>query len=305
MAGRKIKMKINGPTMEDAFDQFLVAKTADGLSQNTIKAYRGQFYAVARFWDISRSIGDVTEKDVREVFAAMARTELSRNSIRSYSATLQTFFSWCRSEGLSRVTVKLFRGVDSVPEIYTEAELKRLLKHPPRRTTFTEMRTWAVINLLVNNGPRASTVCAIRVGDVHLDQSVIILRKTKNRRALSIPLGATMVSILKEYMRIRSGEPDEPLFCAIDGTQLSTDGLRHSINRYNHSRGVKKTGVHAFRHTFARLYLVDCHGSALKLQRLLGHSTLEMTKHYVQIFDRDLVDDFKTASPLEKIMKKV
>ena len=84
---------------------------------------------------------------------------------------------------------------------------------------------------------------------------------------------------------------------------MSENCLHNAIRAYNLSRGVKLTSIHAFRHTFARMYLVDCNGNALKLQRLLGHSTLDMTKKYVRIFDEDLIDDFKKVSPLEAIKK--
>ena len=57
-----------------------------------------------------------------------------------------------------------------------------------------------------------------------------------------------------------------------------------------------------FRHTFARMYLVECGGDALKLQKLLGHTTLQMTQHYVRLFDTDLVKDFQDHSPLEALM---
>ena len=49
------------------------------------------------------------------------------------------------------------------------------------------------------------------------------------------------------------------------------------------SRGVRKTSTHLLRHTFAKKYLVYCGGNALMLQKLLGHSTLDMTKHYSAI----------------------
>ena len=49
------------------------------------------------------------------------------------------------------------------------------------------------------------------------------------------------------------------------------------IVKYNNSRGVERTSIHAFRHTFARKYLVDCGGDAFSLQRLMDHSTLKMT----------------------------
>lgn len=79
------------------------------------------------------------------------------------------------------------------------------------------------------------------------------------------------------------------------------EALQHTIMRYNKARGVQKTSIHMFRHTFARMYLVECGGDALKLQKLLGHTTLQMTQHYVRLFDTDLVKDFQDHSPLEAL----
>jgi len=110
--------------------------------------------------------------------------------------------------------------------------------------------------------------------------------------------------ILKEYTRIRGGEANDYLFPTEDSRQLSEGGLRTSIERYNRSRGVDKTSIHAFRHTFARMYLLDCGGNALTLQRLLNHSTLDMTKHYCKIYDPDIARDFDQHSPLVCIQNK-
>ena len=105
-----------------------------------------------------------------------------------------------------------------------------------------------------------------------------MFRHTKNRKVQCIPLCQTMVNILRDYIAIRQGDPEEPLFCSEFGTQLTESGLHQAIETYNKSRGVNKTSVHAFRHTFARKYLVDCGGDAFTLQKLMGHSTLVMTK---------------------------
>lgn len=53
-------------------------------------------------------------------------------------------------------------------------------------------------------------------------------------------------------------------------------------------------------HTFAERYLQNG-GNSLYLQKLLGHSTLAMTKHYCNIYDVDLVKTFDTFSPLATI----
>ena len=91
------------------------------------------------------------------------------------------------------------------------------------------------------------------------------------------------------------------LFCTDTGSQLTENGLRQSIARYNARRGVQKTSIHLFHHTFARKYLIDCGGDAFTLQKLLGHSTLAMTKHYCAIYDADLTKNYDNFSPLAQM----
>ena len=112
-----------------------------------------------------------------------------------------------------------------------------------------------------------------------------------------------MVSILQDYMGIRGGADEDYLFCDQYGGMLSENALRLAIAAYNQRRGVQKTSIHLFRHTFARKYLVDCGGNAFTLQKLMGHSTLKTTKIYCNIFDADIAKNYDTFSPLAQISK--
>ena len=47
----------------------------------------------------------------------------------------------------------------------------------------------------------------------------------------------------------------------------------------------------------------DCGGDAFTLQRLMGHSTLNMTKHYCSIYDADIAKNYDRVSPLAQIQK--
>lgn len=196
----------------------------------------------------------------------------------------EILFSWCNEQGLTRLNIPLYKAEETVKETYSDAELTALLKKPDiRKTTFAEYRDWVIVNFLLNCGSRAATVRAIQIRDVDLDGGVVFYRHTKNRKAQVIPLCSPMIAILREYGRYRGGEPTDYLFCTETGTQLTENGLRQSIARYNMRRGVQKTSIHLFRHTFARKYLIDCGGDAFTLQKLLGHSTLAMTNTIVPL----------------------
>ena len=276
----KIKLVVSA-TIEETFSDFIISRKTKGLAEKTLQSYQSQFQAVARHMDVKMDIAMLQKADLDAMIISMRDAHLSPNSINSYTRTLKSFFSWCNEQGITRLNIPLYKAEETVKETYSDAELAALLKKPDiRKATFAEYRDWVIINFLLNCGSRAATVRAIQIRDVDLDGGMVFYRHTKNRKAQVIPLCSAMVAILREYLRHRGGEAADYLFCTETGSQLTENGLRQSIARYNTRRGVQKTSIHLFRHTFARKYLIDCGGDAFTLQKLLGHSTLAMTKHY-------------------------
>ena len=297
----KIKLVVSA-TIEETFSDFIISRKTKGLAEKTLQSYQSQFQAVARHMDVKMDIAMLQKADLDAMIISMRDASLSPNSINSYTRTLKSFFSWCNEQGITRVNIPLYKAEETVKETYSDAELAALLKKPDiRKATFAEYRDWVIINFLLNCGSRAATVRAIQIRDVDLDGGMVFYRHTKNRKAQVIPLCSAMVAILREYLRHRGGEAADYLFCTETGSQLTENGLRQSIARYNTRRGVQKTSIHLFRHTFARKYLIDCGGDAFTLQKLLGHSTLAMTKHYCAIFDADLTKNYDNFSPLAQM----
>ena len=297
----KIKLVVSA-TIEETFKDFIISRKTKGLAEKTLQSYQSQFGAVAKHLDVKMDIAMLQKADLDAMIISMRDAHLSPNSINSYTRTLKSFFSWCNEQGITRLNISLYKAEETVKETYSDAELAALLKKPDiRKATFAEYRDWVIINFLLNCGSRAATVRAIQIRDVDLDGGMVFYRHTKNRKAQVIPLCSAMVAILREYLRHRGGEAADYLFCTETGSQLTENGLRQSIARYNTRRGVQKTSIHLFRHTFARKYLIDCGGDAFTLQKLLGHSTLAMTKHYCAIFDADLTKNYDKFSPLAQL----
>ena len=297
----KIRLVVSA-TIEETFADFIVSRKTKGLAEKTLQSYQSQFQAVARHMDVKMDIAMLQKADLDAMIISMRDASLSPNSINSYTRTLKSFFSWCNEQGITRLNIPLYKAEETVKETYSDAELAALLKKPDiRKATFAEYRDWVIINFLLNGGSRAATVRAIQIRDVDLDGGMVFYRHTKNRKAQVIPLCSAMVAILREYLRHRGGEAADYLFCTETGSQLTENGLRQSIARYNTRRGVQKTSIHLFRHTFARKYLIDCGGDAFTLQKLLGHSALAMTKHHYAIFDADLAKNYNAFTATNSI----
>ena len=298
-----VKIKLQAAvTIEEAFESFLASKRAKGLAEKTLESYQFHFRSIAKHLDVTQDVGAIRKQDLETMIAEMRGKGLAANSILSYTRTLKSFFSWCNAEEYTKLNIPLYKGEETVKETYTDGELAALLKKPDtRKCGFAEYRDWVIVNFLLNSGSRAATVRAIQIRDVDFENCLVYYRHTKNRKAQVIPLCSQMVSVLREYLRFRKGAGEDYLFCSETGGELTENALRLSIARYNRKRGVLKTSIHLFRHTFARKYLIDCGGDAFTLQKLLGHSTLAMTKHYCAIFDADISRNYDNFSPLAQM----
>ena len=284
-----IKMKQVSQTVEEAFDDFLNSKRANGLQEKTLLTYEQHFHAISKELNSTQYLEDLSKREIEEAINRL-RARLSSNSVRSYTATLKSFLSWCAAEGLTEVSIKLYKAEETVKDTYSNT----------RSCSFAEYRNWVIINLLLNSGSRASTIRNILIKDVDLENQTISYRHTKNKSIQIVPLCCEMRKILKEYMRVRDGLGNDYLFPNQDGGKMTENGLNEAIRKYNRARGVEKTSIHLFRHSFAERYLKQG-GNPFDLQKILGHSTLAMTKHYCRVYDKELVKNYDKYSPLQNL----
>ncbi len=208
----KIKMK-NSVTVAETFHDFLVGKKAAGVSEKTLLTYGQHFSAVSKHLSPNTPMDALNKADLEAMIASMRDAGLAANSIKSYTRTMKSFLSWCNEDGITRLNIQLYKAEETIKETYSDEELKKLLKKPNmKKCTFAEYRNWVIINLLLNNGCRAATIRNIQIKDVDIENKVIYLRHTKNKRAQVIPLCEALCGILREYMRVRGGGGDEYLF---------------------------------------------------------------------------------------------
>ena len=161
-------------SMKGAFDEFVVAQTAKGLTEPTIKNYHAHFHSISKHIDIEKLFSDLTQADIDGMIVSMRKSGLATNSISSYVRVFKTFMNWSRQQGYTTLTAPNYKQVETVKEPYTDEELLRLLEKPRANGTFCEYRNWVIINFLLNSGCRAATVRNIQNGDVDLSSSRIV-----------------------------------------------------------------------------------------------------------------------------------
>ena len=88
---------------------------------------------------------------------------------------------------------------------------------------------------------------------------------------------------------------------------MKRDILYRHIAHYNKSRGVNSVGVHKFRHTFAKQWIVNG-GSVVALSKILGHSNIGITDNYINMLVDDIkknVDEVDILSKFSREKKKI
>ena len=294
----------NGVTLERAFEDFLCEKKVLKLSEATIKSYEGRFKSFTDFFPADNVCSDITSATVFQYidFLQKRNPDIKTISINTNLRHLRAmFYSFMDLGYMNSFTIKMLKCEKDLIETYSEAELERLLKRPDKKKcNFSEYRNWVMICYLLGTGNRLDTLSNLKVKDIDFDSHEIVLRKVKNKKPYIIPLAPTLEKTLTEYLRFRKGKPEDYLFCNRYGEKLQKDSITTSLYRYNHSRGVLKTSVHLFRHTFAKNWILN-RGDPFRLKAILGHSTMAMVNEYVNMFGKDLHKDFDEFNPLENM----
>lgn len=336
--GRLKKMKLHKedtPIML-AEVQFLGEQRARNNSPQTIKGYERTFKKLKlciaymygevdgkALWDT-----DLPEEELENIGAHFSISVLEADDL------IEDFRSYIAMEGSSEITanyylrhikaiIKYFaeEGIidnrkivikedkPTIKDVYTDDELRKLLRRPYDEDNFTECRDWAIVQTFMGTGCRVSTLTALRVGDIDFDNGLITMNKQKNHTPNVIPLQqANLAPTLREYIYAwrcdENGEPllDAQLFCRNDGEETTVDAIKKAVATFNKSRGVEKTSCHLFRHTFAKRWILTGK-SIIELKKVLNHSSMKMVEHYSNLWGKDMSSSVNEASLLSQVKK--
>lgn len=285
----------------ELYEDFQLENRVKNLSEMTIRYYEQN---LAHFFRYLEEIGieyirEIEKRHVDKFIMFLKNKELKATTINTYMRAVRAFLYFAMTENyLVKFEINLIKADKQQKEPYTEEEIKKLIQKPNiRECGFVEHRNWMIVNYLLETGNRLNTILNLKVEDIDLENGMVVLSTTKNRKAQYNPISEYAVKLLSEYIRMYGLKKDNYVFINELGEQMTRNSMQHAIARYNKKRGVEKTSIHAFRHTFAKHY-VTSGGDAFKLQRLLGHSTLDVTLNYVNLYSEDLKDGYEKHSIL-------
>lgn len=317
--------------LSKAIDGFIFALAADGYSKSTIDLYRIMLTNLITYL-MDCDVADVKNSDLVRYFAFL-RTDyiprrqgdsigpLSGSTLQNHWKAIRRFFRWAQEDlGVkNRPDQKLRLPTNNPREILplSETDVRSLLEAAEftrfsktiKRSQFrmrrrTADRDAALILLLLDTGLRVGEACRLNIKDVDLENGEILImpfgnskRKTKSR---VVPIGKSAKRSLWRYLSKREHyEISDPLFVTLEGKRMTNNAARLLLNDLGDKAGVANCHPHRLRHTFAIEYLRN-EGDIFTLQAILGHSSLDMVRHYLQLVKADTKTAHRRSSPADK-----
>lgn len=199
--------------------------------------------------------------------------------------------------------IKLVKAEKKMIQTFTKEQVVALLQQPDKKT-FTGLRDYTMMVVMLETGMRIGELLHLKVDDVFLKELEIRIQKGKGGKARRVPIQKTCAKILKQYLGERDDAATDALFISINEAPLNIRTFQENVQEYGRKAGI--TGVrvspHTFRHTMAKFYILNG-GDVFTLQQILGHSTLDMVRYYVELFSKDIKEQHQKYSPVEHMAR--
>lgn len=292
-------------TIADALSAYRLCAQAEGRSAHTITWIMSSVGYFRNFLGAKQDIDDISADDLRRFiislqqrpkflnhpFTSTSPQGLSPQTIETYARAIRAFFGFLYREELIAANPILKVRMPKVPvkvvPTFSVREVEGLLKQPDK-TTYYGFRDYALLLTFIDTGARLSELAELKAEDVDLENGYLKVMG-KGGRERFIPFGRR---VAKAFLRYRLNfRPDpvgtERFWLTCDGRPLRADRIRKLVTNYGRKAGLKRCYPHKLRHTSSVMYLRNG-GDPFSLQKKLGHSSLQMTRHYSNLADSDI-----------------
>ena len=229
-----------------------------------------------------------TQADLNDMVIRMRQRGLTAPGCNTVIRCVNAYLRW---GGIPYKASKLREPV-KIPETFTDAQVRLLIAYKP--STVYQRRLHLLVLFMLDTGARISEALGVTMSNIDLDNMLVTL-DGKGRKQRIVPISIELRRAIVKYGATGL------LFAAHSGAQLMRRNVHRDIRALCKRLGfvAPSRTVHAFRHTFAVSYLRRG-GSVFHLQKVLGHSTLEMTRRYANLVTADLQAAHERVSLLSK-----
>lgn len=283
------------PASQRSIDAFVDAVwLEDGLSKNTLEAYRRDLTLYARWLGAQsheggRSLDDTLEPDLAAYFLAIHEASKAASANRRLTV-FKRYFRWALRERFITAdpTLKLQAAKQAlrVPKTMSEAQVDALLAAPADDEALGQ-RDRAMLELMYASGLRVSELVGLKTFHLGLNEGVLRVMGKGGKERL-VPFGQVARDWVVLYLAearpaILGGQQTDDLFVTGHGRGMSRVMFWKLVKKYaGLARITSPLSPHTLRHAFAT-HLLN-HGADLRaVQLLLGHADISTTTIYTHV----------------------
>jgi integrase/recombinase XerD len=309
-------MSLLAPTLQAWFTERLL--TQRNASPRTIAAYRDTLRLLLAF--AQQQTGkepcrlDFADLDAPLIGAFLNYLEQDRgNSPRTRNARLAAIHSLFRYSALRHpehaasiarvIEIPTKRHRRTIISYLDRDEIDALLRAPDR-SAWLGRRDHAMLLVAIQTGVRVSELVNLTISAVALGTGPHLRVLGKGRKERCAILTADTVAVLREWLRERQGEADQPLFPTRRGGPLTTRAFallldKHVAAAARHCPSLvdKHITPHVLRHTNAML-LRAANVDILTIALWLGHESTKSTEIYLHADNKLKQQAIDRAAPI-------
>lgn len=319
-------MRLTKLNFEDLIQNQIYCLTTEGKSQKTIEWYTANLKRFSRFLksrNMSKSVGDIGIPEVRRFIYHLQNEvvrwedsphirdsgRLSPFSVQGYVRTIKAFWSWLVTEGYIEknpmTALKVPKAPKKVIETFSQEQIKKMISILDLKTP-AGYRDYTIILILLDTGIRLSELINLEIDNIDLQQSTFLVTGKGNKERV-VPFGTQVRRAIWRYLTTNRPEPAHleisQLFLTGSGFPLRPRSVQSMISRLGSRAGISgvRFSPHTFRHSFAKQYLMNG-GDVFSLQRILGHSSLDMVNRYINLASQDISERHRWSSPVDNMV---
>jgi integrase/recombinase XerD len=257
------------------FSQFIRERQyLHNVSPATLEWYKHSFK-----WLLTES---PSQDELKDAVLRMREKGLKATGCNSAIRAINAYLRWSGSS----LKIPQLKEPQLILPTFSASQIALLVNWKPKN--FYQRRLHLLVLMLLDTGCRITEALTLRVCDLDLDNLLVTL-DGKGRKQRVVPFSFELRRTLFRFIRDYARKPDALLLASRNETKLGRRVMLRDVKLLCKRLGFDPPArtLHAFRHTFAINY-IRRGGSVFHLQKVLGHSTLEMTRRYANLMTEDL-----------------
>lgn len=277
---------------------FVASKRLEGASEKTLCQYVYQTKKLVN--TLRKHLPDITTLDIQYYLSEYERVrKISRRSLENMRKAINGVFIWLYDNDYIEANplkpIKPIAYEKKPIEILTDEEIYMV-----REASRKNLRTRAIIELLLATGIRVSELCAINIEDLDFEKNEILIHCAKKRQKedrvlfLSVEAKISIRNYLEYRTKLRSPDGTALFIANRNGGKRCTERIVNtSLRDIEVETGItKKLTVHTFRRTLASI-LYKRGMKSLDISHILGHADTRMSEtYYIGVQHEDVKNNY-------------